>query len=345
MFVNNSFSYKALVRFSGGYVLWIIIWSFLVLFAYKFLNLTWIAIPWVSVGVIATAVSFYIGFKNNQSYERIWEARKIWGAILNISRMWGATTRGYVKNNLSVQKLSDAEIDVITKKLIYRNIAFVYALRDQLLIPASWEHVSLGTHVAKRSRKTMEKIGIGILEDNFTKGILEKHLGVDEYEELNKFSNKATHIIDLQAQDLMKLRKDDIIGDFYHAQLQTLLNNLYDEQGKAERIKKCPLPRLYAYASILFVSIFIILLPFGLISQFDKMGPYEIWLFIPIVTIISWIFLIMELVGDYSENPFGGLGNDIPMLSICRSIEIDLKEMIGDVDIPKPILPQNGILM
>jgi putative membrane protein len=345
MFVNNSFSYKALVRFSGGYVLWIIIWSFLVLFAYKFLHLTWIAIPWVSVGVIATAVSFYIGFKNNQSYERIWEARKIWGAILNISRMWGATTRGYVKNNLSVQKLSDAEIDVITKKLIYRNIAFVYALRDQLLIPASWEHVSLGTHVAKRSRKTMEKIGIGILEDNFTKGILEKHLGVDEYEELNKFSNKATHIIDFQAQDLMKLRKEDIIGDFYHAQLQTLLNNLYDEQGKAERIKKFPLPRLYAYASILFVSIFIILLPFGLIAQFDKMGPYEIWLFIPIVTIISWIFLIMELVGDYSENPFGGLGNDIPMLSICRSIEIDLKEMIGDVDIPKPILPQNGILM
>ena len=345
MFVNNSFSYKALVRFSGGYVLWIIIWSFLVLFAYKFLHLTWIAIPWVSVGVIATAVSFYIGFKNNQSYERIWEASKIWGALLNISRMWGATTRGYIKNNLSVQKLSDAEIDVITKKLIYRNIAFVYALRDQLLIPASWEHVSLGTHVAKRSRKTMEKIGIGILEDNFTKGILEKHLGVDEYKELNKFSNKATHIIDLQAQDLMKLRKDEIIGDFYHAQLQTLLNNLYDEQGKAERIKKFPLPRLYAYASILFVFIFIVLLPFGLIAQFDKMGPYEIWLFIPIVTIISWIFLVMELVGDYSENPFGGLGNDIPMLSICRSIEIDLKEMIGDEDIPKPILPQNGILM
>lgn len=121
MFVNNSFSYKALVRFSGGYVLWIIIWSFLVLFAYKFLHLTWIAIPWVSVGVIATAVSFYIGFKNNQSYERIWEARKIWGAILNISRMWGATTRGYVKNNLSVQKLSDAEIDVISNNFIFEN--------------------------------------------------------------------------------------------------------------------------------------------------------------------------------------------------------------------------------
>ena len=345
MFVNNSFSVNALVRFTKGYLLWIIIWSFLVLCAYKFLHMTWIAIPWVSVGIIGTAVSFYIGFKNNQSYDRIWEARKIWGAILNNSRMWGATTRGYIKNHVSVEKLSDSEMDAITKKLIYRNIAFVYALRDQLLIPTPWEHVSLGTNVARRSRKKMEKISNEILEDNFTKEILVKYLGAEEYEKLSKVSNMATHIIDLQAQDLMQLGQDTIISDFYHAQLQTLLNNLYDEQGKAERIKKFPLPRLYAYASILFVSIFIILLPFGLIGQFDKMGPYEIWLFIPIVTIISWIFLIMELVGDYSENPFGGLGNDIPMLSICRSIEIDLKEMIGDEDIPKPIMAQNGILM
>jgi putative membrane protein len=133
------------------------------------------------VGVIGTAVSFYIGFKNNQSYDRIWEARKIWGAILNISRMWGSTTRGYIKNHDALQKLTDAEIDTITKKLIYRNIAYVYALRDQLLIPTSWEHVSLGTHVAKRSRKKMEKISVGILEDNFTKEVLEKQsVGIAE---------------------------------------------------------------------------------------------------------------------------------------------------------------------
>lgn len=345
MFVNNRFSYKTLAKFSGGYVLWIIIWSFLVLFSYKFLHLTWIAIPWVSVGIIGTAVSFYIGFKNNQSYDRIWEARKIWGAIMNISRMWATTTRAYIRNQHSIENLSDTEIDAVTKKLIYRNIAYVYALRDQLLVPTSWEHVSLGTRVAKRSLKTMEKIKSDILEDNFTKEILEKHLGAEEYHELNKFSNMATHIIDSQSKDLMNLRNNNIISDFYHVQLQTLLNNLYDEQGKAERIKKFPLPRLYAYASILFVSIFIMLLPFGLIAQFDKMGMYGTWLFIPTVSIISWIFLIMELVGDYSENPFGGLGNDIPMLSICRAIEIDLKEMIGDEEIPKPILAQNGILM
>ena len=259
--------------------------------------------------------------------------------------MWGTTTRGYITNQLSSEKLTDEDINVIIKKLIYRNIAYVYAFRAQLSVPTSWEHITLGTHIAKRSRRSIEKVAGDTLEDDFTKEMLEKHLNYEEYADLKKFKNIATHIIDLQSQDLMKLRQDGIINDFYHVQLQTLLNNLYDEQGKAERIKNFPLPRLYAYASNLFVWIFIVLLPFGLIAEFDQIGPYNVWLFIPVVSIVSWIFLLMELVGDYSENPFGGLPNDIPMLSICRTIEIDLKQMMREEDIPKSIKAQNGILL
>ncbi|MDR7370345.1 bestrophin family ion channel [Flavobacterium aquidurense] len=345
MFVNNRFHIKSLIKFSGGSLALIVSWAFMIFFSYEYLNIRWISIPWVSVGIIGTAVSFYIGFKNNQSYDRIWEARKIWGTLLNISRMWGITTKSYINNQISVNKLSEEEINAILKKLVYRNIAYAYAFRAQLLIPTTWEHISLGTRIAKRSRKILEKFGISMLEDNFTREIVEKHLDYDEHEELKQFTNKATHIIDLQSQHLLELRKMNVINDFYHAQLQNLLNNFYEEQGKAERIKNFPLPRLYAYASNVFVWIFIILLPFGLIAEFDKMGPYNVWLFIPVVTIISWIFSLMEMVGDYSENPFGGLGNDIPMLSLCRTIEIDLKQMIRDEEIPKPIVAQNGILM
>ncbi len=290
MFVNNRFNLKSLARFSGGNLLLIVTWAFIVFFTYEFLNIRWISIPWASVGIIGTAVSFYIGFKNNQSYDRIWEARKIWGTILNLSRMWGITTKSYINNQISETTLTEEEINVIIKKLVYRNIAYVYAFREQLLVPTSWEHISLGTRIAKRSRKVLEKFGINMLEDNFTKEILEKHLDYDEYEELKKFPNKATHIIDLQSQHLLQLRKDNVINFFYHTQLHTLLNNFYEEQGKAERIKNFPLPRLYAYASNIFVWIFIILLPFGLIAEFDKMGNLNVWWFIPVVSIISWIF-------------------------------------------------------
>ena len=53
----------------------------------------------------------------------------------------------------------------------------------------------------------------------------------------------------------------------------------------------------------------------------------------------------MEKIGDYSENPFEGSYNDVPISSISRTIEIDIREMINDENIPKPIEDHNGYLM
>jgi ion channel-forming bestrophin family protein len=69
-----------------------------------------------------------------------------------------------------------------------------------------------------------------------------------------------------------------------------------------------------------------------------------VWLSVPLRVIVGWIYVAMEMIGDYSENPFEGLHNDIPMLSICRTIEIDLLQMIGEKDIPKPIQPKKDNL-
>jgi ion channel-forming bestrophin family protein len=128
-------------------------------------------------------------------------------------------------------------------------------------------------------------------------------------------------------------------------ELQNIINRLYEHQGKCERIKNYPLPRQYAGSSNIFVSIFIILLPFGMLGEFNKMGEGMIWLTIPFVTIVGWVFLMMELIGDYSENPFEGLGNDIPMMSLCRNIEIDLREMLGEQDLPSKVQAVNQVLM
>lgn len=65
----------------------------------------------------------------------------------------------------------------------------------------------------------------------------------------------------------------------------------------------------------------------------------------PVAVQVAWIYLTMELVGDYSENPFQGMANDIPMLSLCRVIEIDLREMLGETDLPPGIQVKNNVLM
>ncbi|MFT4985873.1 MAG: putative membrane protein [Glaciecola sp.] len=345
MYVNKNFSFKSVMIFSGGHIIWITVWVSIVAALYKFANLTWLSIPWLPLSLIGTAVAFYIGFKNNQAYDRLWEARKIWGALVNSSRAWGSIVKGYISNQFRDNPEESKNINEVKKKLIYRHIAYLYALRNQLLIPAPWEHINQNKHIAKTTKRRMKEYGKDMFEDDITEKYLEQFLPKNELEPLINFKNTATQIIDFQSQNLAELRAQDLIDDFRHMEMQNVLNDFYVHQGKAERIKKFPLPRQYGSMSFIFVAIFIFLLPFGMISEFAKLGEGGVWLSIPFTVLVSWVYLMMELVGDYSENPFEGLGNDIPMLSLCRVIEIDLREMIADDNIPKPIEAKNGTLM
>lgn len=345
MYVNKNFSPRSIWNFSGIHVIWIFLWSTLVAVVFEVTHWDWLHIPWLPLSVIGTAVAFYIGFKNNQAYDRLWEARKIWGAIVNSSRAWGSTVKAFVSDQFIDREIGEDELQLIHKNLLYRHIAWLYALRSQLLIPTNWEHVSQGRHIGKLNERRRETYGVGLLKDDVTIQELDRFLGKEEHERLMNYKNTATQIIDQQAQDLKTLSEQGLINDFRHVELQKILYDFYVHQGKAERIKKFPLPRQYANMSFIFVGIFIFLLPLGMVAEFHKLGDYGAWLSIPFSTIVGWVFIMMELVGDYSENPFEGLSNDIPMLSLCRVIEIDLREMLGETDLPLGIEPVKGVLM
>lgn len=333
------------MRFTGGHILWIGAWALLITSLYHFLPIRWLAIPWLPLSVIGTAVAFYVGFKNNSSYDRMWEARKIWGAIVNSSRMWAATVRAFVSNQFNSDPLPSHALQEVHRRLINRHIAWLYTLRSQLLIPTSWEHITQNRHVKRVTVKRQKRFGIGLYDDSETELQLSKYLERAEMEEVIEFQNTATQLIDRQAQDLKQLRAQDLMDDFRHMELQKILNDFYTHQGKCERIKKFPLPRQYGSSSFIFVGIFIFLLPFGMIPEFMKLGDFGHWLSVPFTILVAWVYIMMELVGDYSENPFEGLGNDIPMLALCRTIEIDLKEMLGEDEIPAKIEAVNGVLM
>jgi len=345
MWVRKKFGFLNIIRFTGKHLFWISVYCIAICCLHEVFHDFWPEIPWLPISIIGTAVAFYVGFKNNQSYDRMWEARKIWGAIVNSSRAWGSTVDSFISNHFTESKKSDIEIYEIKKKLIYRHIAWLYALRSQLLIPTPWEHISQGGKMKRETEKQMQRFGVGLLNDKDTRDNLHCFLPPEEHERLINYKNTATQIINQQARDLQDLRQNNIIEDFRHMKMQNLLNDFYVHQGKAERIKKFPLPRQYAHSSLIFVVIFILLLPLGMVTEFHEMGKYGSWISIPFSIIVSWVFIMMELVGDYSENPFEGLGNDIPMLSLCRVIEIDLKEMLEETDIPPPIKAVNGVLM
>ncbi len=345
MFIQKNYSFRGVIAFTGGHLIWITAWVSIVALLYETFHAEWMSIPWLPISVIGTAVAFYVGFKNNQAYERLWEARKIWGGIINSSRSWGSAVKSFVSNKFTDVKLKEDELFEIKKRLIYRHIAWVYTLRNQLLIPAPWEHINQNKMVARVAEKRIKKYGVGLVNDGQIEEIFKKFVPTNEEEKLINFKNTATQIIDTQSQDLYLLRENEIIEDFRHMELQKILNDFYDHQGKCERIKKFPLPRQYGGLSFIFTGIFIFLLPLGMVSEFHKLGDFGAWISIPFSVLICWVYITMELVGDYTENPFEGMGNDIPMLSLCRTIEIDLREMLGEKDLPPAIEPINGILM
>lgn len=339
MLVRKSITFRGIMAFAGHHLWWLILYMLVVVVLFKKVGWYWVSIPWLPVSLIGTAVAFYLGFKNNQSYDRVWEARKIWGAIINSSRTWGIMVDAFVKH----PEYSAEEINSIKEKLIYRHIAWLYTLRDQLLVPTQWEHVSLNHLVGDWAKKRRETFGVGLFKDSLSQKQSERYFA--DAGLWDKAANKATRIIHVQSQDLADLEEKEILHMRRQLDMEKVLSEFYDHQGRAERIKRFPLPRQYASLSFIFACIFIFLLPLGLVAEFDKLGEGGVWLLIPIGTIVGWVYVVMELIGDYSENPFEGLWTDIPMLSICRTIEIDLLQMLGETDIPKPIQPVQDILM
>ncbi len=344
MITSKKIHFKKVIMWSGDYFLLLIIASTLIGLLYEYDIITAV-IPWVPLSVIGTAVAFFLGFKNNQSYDRVWEARKVWGAIVNQSRTWGMNVDGFVSNQFAEEKLPEKELEAIKKRLTYRHIAWLYTLRKQLLIPTEWEHHSQKSYGGKFARMHREKHGLGLFSEEEAEFKLEDYISEAEFDRVSKAKNTATQLIVEQSRDLQKLREKNLLNDFRHLELTKILKDFYTQQGKCERIKKFPIPRQLANMSRYFVAIFLLLLPFSMIPEIVRISHLGIWLAVPITSIVGWVYVIMEIVGDYAEFPFQGLGSDIPMLSLCRTIEIDLREMLSETDLPAPIKEKSNVLM
>lgn len=320
-------------------------YALVVAMLYELLGLKWLTLPWTPIALIGTAVAFLIGFQNNAAYGRIWEARKIWGGIVNTSRSWAMFCRDMVNNEYAKEKMDAGELKAETRILVYRHIAWLSAMRHAMRAARPWE-----TFSDQRSNKEWEEMMNIPERQRSLKEDLEEVLSAEELEYVMGKTNKAATILSLQSAHIGRLKESGHIWEFSFLELEGLLKELFDLQGKSERIKNFPYPRQYATLSYDFVNAFILLLPFGLIPEFAKMSdrliegfpmlaPYFVWVGVPFTAIISWIFNTMMRIGTVGENPFEGSANDVPISTIARGIEIDLREMLDEEaeKIPAPL--------
>ncbi len=242
---------------------------------------------------LGTAISLLLSFKLSQSYDRWWEARKVWGAIVNDSRSFVIQLKAFIKPGN----------EVLIKQITYRQIAWLYSLGQSL-----------------RGQNPIENI--------------EKYLSEAELENLKSHSNKPLAMLDWHSTDLAMLKNKGDLDLFHQVQLDNTLIRLCDAMGKAERIKTTVFPTTYRLFLHILIYIFIVLLSIAL-AEID--GFFEI----PLLIIVSIPFLLLEKTARHMQDPFSNLPTDTSVTAIARKIEINLKQLINDTDVPAP-LQDNG---
>ena len=342
MLTKKRYSVKDMFLWSRWEILVLLIYAGIITVLYAIFDFEFLNVPWTPVALIGTAVAFLVGFQNNAAYDRIWEARKIWGAIVNTSRTWGMMVQDLISNQRASEPMSEEELKEHKRVLTYRHIAWLTALRYSMRQKKSWEAAM--EHTTNREWSKMIHIPekVSALEDN-----LLMYLSLEEEDYVLSKGNKQTAVLYLQSRHLKSLKDKGYISEFAFIELENVLEELFTHQGKSERIKNFPYPRQYASLAFYLVKLFVVLLPFGIVHEFGEISQtfsqsyptiseYFVWLAIPFCASVSWAFHIMERMARVGENPFEGTANDVPISNISRAIEINLREMLDEntEDIP-----------
>lgn len=338
MNISSHYKLRHFIPWTRAKIYKMLILSIVPTLLFYFLDWKWLAIPWVPVALLGTATAFISGFKNTQTYNRTWEARQIYGAIINNSRAFGIMVKDFVR---SEDKVLEKQLH---QEIFYRHFAWLTALRFQLREIKSWENVKTKSY----NREYLKYYNVPEWESNLDEE-LTRFLSEEECQYILSTKNRATQTITLQSSQLKKLNEEGKISDYNYVALENQLKELYDQQGKCERIKNFPYPRQFSSINLYFTNALCLLLPLGFIGEISKMiekfGDNIIWLVIPFSVLLGWVFLVLEQIGESTENPFEGSANDIPITQISRNIEIDLREMLGEKDLPPAIQPQKNIIL
>ncbi|PQJ78842.1 bestrophin family protein [Polaribacter porphyrae] len=367
MYIKRIFPVKTVLKWTRRDIFLFLLIGAIPVILFDLLGLKWLHVPWLPLGVLGTAISFLISFKNNASYDRLWEARKIWGGIVNTSRTWTIMVKDFIDIHDSEKTPINANLKEIKKELVHRHVAWLTALRYQLRADKPWE-----SHVKnQKSNKEFKKQHYLVCEDTIAiEEAIKPYITEKEYTEVFKKGNKPSQLLGIQSKRLKELMNSGLIEDFRHMEMMNVLKELYTLQGKSERIKNFPYPRQYATLNYMFVWVFIILLPFGIMEGFESIGQHIVedltthqsksnwrhlaqefiakhfvWFSIPFSALLSWVFHTMEVIGENTENPFEGGPNDVPITDLSRGIEIDIRQLIDDTDIPEPYAWKNDIVM
>ncbi len=286
--------------------------SALVYFLYQWEGIKQFSLPFSTAAILGSALAIFLAFRNNSSYGRWWEARTLWGGIVNSSRVLARLVVTFTDSHRTKPQYDETRSEVFKKRLTYLQIAWVWALNYHLRRTEKWD----------------------ALRPFFTED--------EDFEAIKSAQNKPNFIQLLMGRHIYTAMADGTLGGFDSFQMEGQLLALANYQGGCERIKNTPLLRQYHYFTKLFLLTFMLVLPFSLIGDFARMGVPA--LMIPVSVLISFVFGVMGRVGEVNEDPFENLITDVPLDALCNTIERDLRETLGEKELPAMLAPVKGFL-
>jgi putative membrane protein len=295
-----------MLRYVARPMLLLLVFDMIVAAAYVFGGWTFIAMPHIPLTIFGSVIGVIVGFRNNSSYQRWWEARTLWGAIVNNSRTLARQALTFIADDGRGDASAGVEIATVRRRIVLLQIAYVHALRCHLRGQPAWDDLA------------------GLLPD-------------EDLESLRQHRNVPLILQQRIAEMLKQCFDRGWIDTIQWGALEGTLTALANAQGGAERIKNTPMPRQYDFFPQLFVNVYCLLLPFGLVANLKLLTPIG-------STLVGFIFLALDETGRDLENPFENNEHDVPLTAISRTIEINLKQLLGDSPIPEPEKPNKGVL-
>jgi ion channel-forming bestrophin family protein len=292
-----------LLSYVAGPLLVLLLYDMSVVVVYKVVHWESVGMPHIPLALFGSAIGLIVAFRNQSSYARWWEARTIWGALVNNSRSWA---RQVTTVMMPLNESDAGELKNHQRQLVYHQIAYVVALRQHLRGLEPWEEL------------------VPLLSER----------------EMAELRDQKNVPLAIQQQMGTLLRQCQVRGwiDREHwLALENNLDDLVDAQGGVERIKNTPMPRQYDYFPHLFVQMYCLLLPLALVANMGWFTPLG-------STLVGFIFLALDQIGRDLENPFENTIYDLPLTSITTTIEVNLRQMLGDTALPKPQAPVHGVL-
>jgi putative membrane protein len=249
--------------------------------------------------LFGSALALFIGFAVNAAYGRWWEARGLWGLMINASR------------NVARQAITfcdEAGANAhkgLGREMARAQIAYVHVLRTALRgEPCATEAATYLTPAMASDLAIMVNKPNAILTD------------------IGSLSTEAM--------------KAGMLDPFARVRIESTLVDIANAQGGMERIKNTPLPSQYRFFPSFFAKVFCVILPFAVVQNLGIYTPLG-------SALVGLMFLMAVQIGTDLRDPFANDIYDVPMTAMCRTIEIDLLQMMGD-PAPEKIEPVKGVL-